>query len=146
METRQLMRMLIGATIITLIVIAIAALMPSKAKADSTQVDQKVTELGTAMKGWAIAFGAGLEKNATESKTAFLNDIDKIKNSKFVQDTIEFQKKSWAQSKDDFAKTQESIKTLPDRLVAIPGEIATGVGNFINAITGGKNNDGKNQK
>ena len=131
--------------VVLLVAFLIDANKPAKAEMDSDSrnpgLDKRVSELGTAMKGWAVAFGAGLEKNASESKTAFLNDIDKIKNSKFVQDTIEYQKKSWAQGKEDLAKTQESIKTLPDRLVAIPGEIATGVSGFVKSIVGKKDNN-----
>jgi len=96
METRQLIKMLAGAVAIAAVVIGIAALIPSKAKADSTQVNQTVTELGTAMKGWAIAFGAGVEKNISESKTAFLNDIERLKNSKFFQ----YQKKGFEQGRE----------------------------------------------
>lgn len=142
METRQLMRMLIGATVVTLIVIAIAALIPSKAKADSTQVNQKVMELGTAMKGWAIAFGASVEKNATESKTAFLNDIEKLKNSEFFQ----YQKKGFEQGKEQLARNREQIQQLPNKIKEGTTNLFATIAKGLDAVFGGGNNDGKNQK
>lgn len=145
-----ILRVVALVAVVLLVAFLTDANRPAKAEMDSDGrnpgLDKRVSELGTAMKGWAIAFGASVEKNASESKIAFLNDVDKIKNSKFVQDTIEYQKKSWAQGKQDLAKTQESIKTLPDRLVAIPGEIATGVGNFVKSITGGNKDVGTDKK
>jgi len=153
-QTKPIKNAILGVIALIGVVLLIAFLIdangPAKAEIDSDArnpgLDKRVSELGTAMKGWAIAFGASIEKNASESKTAFLKDVDKVKNSKFVQDTIEYQKKSWAQGKEDLAKTQESIKTLPDRLVAIPGEIATGVSNFVKSITGGNKNVGTDKK
>ena len=53
METRQLIKMLAGAVAVTAVVIGIAAVMPTKAKADTVSVGNKVTEISTAMKGWA---------------------------------------------------------------------------------------------
>lgn len=153
-QTKPIKNAILGVIALVGVVLLIAFLIdangPAKAEIDSDArnpgLDKRVSELGTAMKGWAMAFGASIEKNASESKTAFLKDVDKVKNSKFVQDTIEYQKKSWAQGKEDLAKTQESIKTLPDRLVAIPGEIATGVSNFVKSITGGNKNVGTDKK
>ena len=153
-QTKPIKNAILGVIALVGVVLLIAFLIdanrPAKAEIDSDTrnpgLDKRVSELGTSMKGWAVAFGASIEKNASESKTAFLKDVDKVKNSKFVQDTIEYQKKGWAQGKADLAKTQESIKTLPDRLVAIPGEIATGVGNFVKSITGGNKNVGTDKK
>lgn len=142
MEYRQLIKMLTGAVAIAAVVIGIAALIPSKAKADSTQVNQTVTELGTAMKGWAIAFGAGLEKNASESKTAFLNDIERLKNSEFVQ----YQKKGFEQGKEQFARNREQIRQLPTKFKEGTADLFATIGKGLDAIVGGKNNDGKNQK
>jgi hypothetical protein len=137
METRQLIKMLTGAVAIAAVVIGIAALIPSKAKAEST------TELGVAMKGWAIAFGAGLEKNASESKTAFLNDIERLKNSKFFQ----YQKKGFEQGREQLARSQEQIRQLPNRIKEDTTNLFATIGNALNKIMiGGKNNDGKNQK
>jgi hypothetical protein len=47
--------------------------------------------LGTAMKLWAIGFGAEAEKSAVESKQAFLNDVDRFQQSKFWQ----YQVRGW---------------------------------------------------
>jgi peptidoglycan hydrolase CwlO-like protein len=137
METRQLIKMLAGAVAIAAVVIAIAALIPSKAKAEST------TELGVAMKGWAIAFGAGVEKNISESKTAFLNDIERLKNSKFFQ----YQKKGFEQGREQLVKNQEQIRQLPSRIKEGTTNLFATIGNALNKImVGGKNNDGKDQK
>ena len=82
METRQLIKMLIGAIAVVTVVMIIAALMPNQAKAEldsdarnpgndkviedtvneDTVIGDRVTELGTAMKLWAIGFGMMSEK------------------------------------------------------------------------------------
>ena len=142
MEYRQLIKMLMGAVAITLIVIGVAALIPSKAKADSIQIEQKVAKLGTAMKGWAIAFGAGVEKNASESKTAFLNDIERLKNSEFVQ----YQKKGFEQGKEQFARNREQIRQLPTKFKEGTADLFATIGRGLDAIVGGLSNVGKNQK
>jgi peptidoglycan hydrolase CwlO-like protein len=134
METRQLIKMFAGAVAIAAVVIGIAALIPSKAKADSTQVNQTVTELGVAMKGWAMAFGAGVEKNALESKTAFLNDIERLKNSKFVQD----QKKGFEQGREQLARNQEQIRQLPNKIKEGTTNLFANIAKALDAITGGK--------
>ena len=117
---------------------------PAQAEIDSDArnpgLDKRVSELGTAMKGWAVAFGASIEKNASESKTAFLNDVDKVKNSKFVQDTIEYQKKGWAQGQQDLAKTGEDIKNLPSNIATGIQEAPAKIENFINSTSSGIGN------
>ena len=132
METRQLIKMLAGAVAIAAVVIGIAALIPSKAKAEST------TEVGTAMKGWAIAFGAGLEKNASESKTAFLNDIERLKNSKFFQ----YQKKGFEQGREQLARNREQIQQLPSSIKEGTTNLFATIAKALDVIiVGGKNND-----
>jgi hypothetical protein len=103
-------------------------------KEDPVTVD-RVTELGTAMKLWAIGFGAEAEKNVIESKQAFLNDVGRFQQSKFWQ----YQVNSWAQGQQDLANTGESIKQLPQTLAKVPGDIATGLVDFVRAVTGVKN-------
>ena len=116
---------------------------PARAELDAdarNPGNDKITELGTTMKMWATGFGADVEKNAVASKQVFLDDMNKIKNSEFVQ----YQKAGWAQGQADWAKTQADIKTLPDRLIQIPGDIVTGLSNFAKSIMGG--NSENNQK
>lgn len=119
METRQLMKMLAGAVAVTAVVIGIAALMPSKAKADTTKVKDTVVELGTAMKGWSIAFGSDLKKSGEKTKTAFLNDVERIKQSKFVQ----YQRKGFEQAKEQLAKNKTQIAELFKRLGGFIGNV-----------------------
>ena len=101
---------------------------------DTVTVDP-VTELGNTIKLWAIGFGAEAEQSAIESKQAFLNDVDRFQQSKFWQ----YQVDSWAQGQQDLANTGESIKQLPQTLARVPGDIATGLVDFVRAVTGVKN-------
>jgi hypothetical protein len=155
METRQLIKMLIGAIAVVTVVMIIAALMPNQAKAEldsdarnpgndkviedtvneDTVIGDRVTELGTAMKLWAIGFGMEAEKNVVETKQAFLNDVGRFQQSKFWQ----YQVDGWAQGQQDLANTRESIKQLPQTLARVPGDIATGLVDFVRAVTGVKN-------
>ena len=96
----------------------IAAMIPNKARAEldsmernpgkDKMIEERVSEFGTAMKLWAIGFGAEAEKNAVESKQAFLNDVDRIKNSEFVR----YQRDGWEQGKKDLAQTKQDIRDL----------------------------------
>ena len=119
METRQLIKMLAGAVAVTAVVIGIAALMPSKAKADTTKAKDTVVELGTSMKGWAIAFGSDLKKSGEKTKTAFLNDVERIKQSKFVQ----YQKKNLEQAKEQLARNRTQIAELFEKLGGFIGRV-----------------------
>jgi hypothetical protein len=119
METRQLIKMLAGAVAVTAVVIGIAALMPSKAKADTTKAKDTVVELGTAMKGWAVAFGSDLKKSGEKTKTAFLNDVERIKQSKFVQ----YQRKGFEQAKEQLAKNKTQIAELFEKLGGFIGNV-----------------------
>ena len=101
METRQLIKMLAGAVAVTAVVIGIAAVMPTKAKADTVSVEKKVTEVGTAMKGWAMAFGGKLEKSG------------------FVQ----YQKKSFEQAKEQLARNRTQIAELFEKLGGFIGNV-----------------------
>ena len=125
-----------------------ALLLPENSKADidsdarnpgmdkqESVVEQKIIKLGTAMKGWAVGFGADVEKSAVETKQAFLNDVDRFQQSKFWQ----YQVDGWTQGQQDLANTGESIKQLPQTLARVPGDIATGLGDFVRAVTGVKN-------
>ena len=155
METRQLIKMLGGAVAVTLLVMLIAVLIPTKAKADmdsdqrnpgndkeeATVIEQKITEFGTAIKGWAIAFGHDASKSAEESKQAFLNDIERLKNSEFVQD----QKKGLEQAKVDLANTGEDIQKLPARIKDGTTDLFASIGKTLSALFGAKD-DTKNQK
>lgn len=156
METRQLIKMLGGAIAVTLLVILIAVLMPNRAKAEmdsdqrnpgndkkgeATVIERKITEFGTAVKGWAIAFGHDASKNAADSKQAFLNDIERLKNSEFVQ----YQKKGFEQAKVDLANTGESIRTLPDRVKEGTTNLYANISEALGAVFGAKD-DTKNQK
>ena len=117
-------------------VIGFTAVIMSSAQSDAKNtVELKAIELGTSMKLWAVAFGASAKKNAMDSKQAFLNDVDRFQQSKFWQ----YQVNSWAQGQQDLAKTGESIKQLPQTLARVPGDIATGLVNFVRAVTGVKN-------
>ena len=141
MENKRLLRMLAVAAMFAL-------LLPENSKADidsdarnpgmdkqESVVEQKIIKLGTAMKGWAVGFGADVEKSAIETKQAFLNDVDRFQQSKFWQ----YQVNSWAQGQQDLANTRESIKQLPQTLARVPGDIVTELGNFVRAVTGVKN-------
>jgi hypothetical protein len=81
METRQLIRMLIGAVAVTLVVIGIAVLMPGKVQADEVKkpaITTVVAEKMTAAKNWAIMFGADFKqqqiKNMDTTKEALHKD------------------------------------------------------------------------
>ena len=152
METRQLMKMLIGAVAVTAVVIGISALIPSKAKADMDSdqrnpgkdkadtvvvIEQKVIEFGTAMTGWAIAFGHDASDNANKTMKAFLDDVEKIKKSEFVQ----YQVASWDKGKQDLSKTKESIVALPVRIKEGTSNLWVDIGNALGAVFGGPKND-----
>ena len=141
MENKRLLRMLAVAAMFAL-------LLPENSKADidsdarnpgmdkqESVVEQKIIKLGTAMKGWAVGFGADVEKSAIETKQAFLNDVDTFRRSELWQ----YQVRGWQQGQQDLANTRESIKQLPQTLAKVPGDIATGLGDFVRAVTGVKN-------
>ena len=141
MENKRLLRMLAVAAMFAL-------LLPENSKADidsdarnpgmdkqESVVEQKIIKLGTAMKGWAVGFGADVEKSAVETKQAFLNDVDRFRQSELWQ----YQVRGWQQGQQDLANTRESIKQLPQTLAKVPGDIATGLGDFVRAVTGVKN-------
>ena len=141
MENKRLLRMLAVAAMFAL-------LLPENSKADidsdarnpgmdkqESVVEQKIIKLGTAMKGWAVGFGADVEKSAVETKQAFLNDVDRFRQSELWQ----YQVDGWAQGQQDLANTRESIKQLPQTLARVPGDIATGLGDFVRAVIGVKN-------
>ena len=141
MENKRLLRMLAVAAMFAL-------LLPENSKADidsdarnpgmdkqESVVEQKIIKLGTAMKGWAVGFGADVEKSAVETKQAFLNDVDRLQQSELWQ----YQVRGWQQGQQDLANTGESIKQLPQTLARVPGDIATGLGDFVRAVTGVKN-------
>jgi hypothetical protein len=156
METRQLIRMLGGAIAVTLLVLLIAALMPNRAKAEmdsdgrnpgkdkkeTTVIEQKAVEFGTAMKGWALAFGGDLEKSARATQTSFLRDIERLKNSDFVQ----YQKKGFEQGKEQFARNKEQIQQLPSKIKEGTTNLFETLGKALGTIAGGKNNAGKSEK
>jgi hypothetical protein len=102
---------------------------------DTVTVD-RVTELGTAMKLWAIGFGMEAEKNAVETKQAFLNDVDRLQQSKFWQ----YQVDGWAQGQQDLAKTGEDIKNLPSNIATGIQEAPAKIENFINSTSSGIGN------
>ena len=119
METRQLLKMLAGAVIFTLIVLGITMLLPGTSKADNAKAKDTVVELGTSMKGWAIAFGSDLKKSGEKTKTAFLNDVERIKQSKFVQ----YQKKNLEQAKEQLARNRTQIAELFEKLGGFIGRV-----------------------
>jgi len=137
------------------VALVVAALIPTKAKADmdsdqrnpgkdkeeATVIEQKITEFGTAIKGWAIAFGHDATKSAADSKQAFLNDMERLKNSQFVQD----QQKGFEQAKVDLANTGEDIQKLPARVKDGTTDLFNNIGKALGALFGAKD-DTKNQK
>ena len=146
---KEIKKAAVGMLIVFGSIFLISLIVPHKvgaAEMDSTERNpglDKVTELGTAMKMWAIGFGTGVGKNATESKMALINDIERLKNSKFVQD----QKKGFEQSREQLARNQEQIRQLPSRIKEDTTNLFITIGNALNKImVGGKNNDGKDQK
>ena len=125
---KEIKKAVVGMLIVVGSVFLISLIVPNKvaaAEMDSTERNpglDKVTELGTAMKMWAIGFGAEAEKNAIESKQAFLNDVDRIKNSEFVR----YQRDGWEQGKKDLAQTKEQI-----------GDLFSSMGQALNKVFGG---------
>ena len=125
---KEIKKAVVGMLIVFGSVFLISLIVPNKvgaAEMDSTERNpglDKVTELGTAMKMWAIGFGAEAEKNAIESKQAFLNDVDRIKNSEFVR----YQRDGWEQGKKDLAQTKEQI-----------GDLFSSMGQALNKVFGG---------
>lgn len=119
METRQLLKMLAGAVIFALIVLGITLLLPGTSKANTTKAKDTVVELGTAMKGWAMAFGSDLKKSGEKTKTAFLNDVERIKQSRFVQ----YQRKGFEQAKEQLARNKTQIAELFEKLGGFIGNV-----------------------
>ena len=125
---KEIKKAVVGVLIVFGSIFVISLIVPHKvaaAEMDSTERNpglDKVTELGTAMKMWAIGFGAEAEKNAIESKQAFLNDVDRIKNSEFVR----YQRDGWEQGKKDLAQTKEQI-----------GDLFSSMGRALNKVFGG---------
>ena len=125
---KEIKKAVVGMLIVFGSIFLISLIVPNKvaaAEMDSTERNpglDKVTELGTAMKMWAIGFGAEAEKNAIESKQAFLNDVDRIKNSEFVR----YQRDGWEQGKRDLAQTKEQI-----------GDLFSSMGQALNKVFGG---------
>ena len=125
---KEIKKAVVGILIVFGSIFLISLIVPNKvgaAEMDSTERNpglDKVTELGTAMKMWAIGFGAEAEKNAIESKQAFLNDVDRIKNSEFVR----YQRDGWEQGKKDLAQTKEQI-----------GDLFSSMGQALNKVFGG---------
>ena len=125
---KDIKKAVVGVLIVFGSIFVISLIVPHKvgaAEMDSTERNpglDKVTELGTAMKMWAIGFGAEAEKNAIESKQAFLNDVDRIKNSEFVR----YQRDGWEQGKKDLAQTKEQI-----------GDLFSSMGQALNKVFGG---------
>ena len=125
---KEIKKAVVGMLIVFGSIFLISLIVPHKvgaAEMDSTERNpglDKVTELGTAMKMWAIGFGAEAEKNAIESKQAFLNDVDRIKNSEFVR----YQRDGWEQGKKDLAQTKEQI-----------GDLFSAIGLALNKVLGG---------
>ena len=118
---RQSIRFAIGAIIIGLVVLLISVVIDSTrpAKANQIKVEERVAELGTAMKGWAMVFGADLKKSGETTREAFLNDIERIKQSQFVQ----YQKKSFEQAKEQLAKNKTQIAELFEKLKGFIGNV-----------------------
>ena len=118
---KQWIRFTIGAIIIGLVVLLISVVIDSTwpARADTVSVEKKVTEIGTAMKGWAMAFGADIKKSGETTREAFLNDVERIKQSQFVQ----FQKKSFEQAKEQLAKNKTQIAELFEKLGGFIGNV-----------------------
>ena len=125
---KEIKKAVVGMLIVFGSIFLISLIVPHKvgaAEMDSTERNpglDKVTELGTAMKMWAIGFGAEAEKNAIESKQAFLNDVNRIKNSEFVR----YQRDGWEQGKKDLAQTKEQI-----------GDLFSSMGQALNKVFGG---------
>jgi hypothetical protein len=118
---KQWIRFAIGTIIIGLVVLLISVVIDSTrpARADTVSVEKKVTEIGTAMKGWAMAFGADIKKSGETTREAFLNDVERIKQSQFVQ----FQKKSFEQAKEQLAKNKTQIAELFEKLGGFIGNV-----------------------
>jgi hypothetical protein len=89
------------------------------------------------MTGWAIAFGHDASDNANKTMKAFLDDVEKIKKSEFVQ----YQVASWDKGKQDLSKTKESIVTLPSRIEEGTSNFWSSIGNAVGAVFGGSKND-----
>lgn len=118
---RQSIRFAIGAIIIGLVVLLISAVIDSTrpAQANQIKVEEKVAELGTAMKGWAMVFGADLKKSGESTLEAFLNDVERLKQSQFVQ----YQKKGFEQAKDQLARNKTQIAELFEKLKGFIGNV-----------------------
>ena len=120
-------------------VIGFTAVITSSAQADARNpVELKAIELGTSMKLWAVGFGASAKKNAMDSKQVFLNDIERIKNSK----TMQYQQQQIKAGQEQWTRNREQFQAIPGRLAKIPSDIVNRVGSFVQAITG-TNSDAK---
>ena len=143
------------------VLIAIVVMLPTEAKAELDSIERNpgndkviedtvnedpvtvdpLTEFGSAIKLWAIGFGAGAEKNAIETKQAFLNDVDRFQQSNFWQ----YQVDGWTQGQQDLAKTGEDIKNLPSNIATGIQEAPAKIENFINSTSSGIGNWAKNE-
>ncbi len=121
-------------------VIGFTAVIISSAQADAKNpVQLKATELGTSMKLWAVGFGASAKKNAMDSKQDFLNDIERIKNSK----TMQYQQQQIKAGQEQWTRNREQIQAIPGKVAKIPSDIVNSLGSFVQSITGTKS-DAKN--
>ena len=100
---KQWIRFAIGAIIIGLVVLLISVVIDSTkpARADTVSVEKKVTEVSTAMKGWAMAFGGKLEKSGI----------------------VQYQKKSFEQAKEQLARNRTQIAELFEKLGGFIGNV-----------------------
>ena len=111
---KEIKKAVVGMLIVFGSIFVISLIVPHKVAAvemDSTERNpglDKVTELGTAMKVWAVGFGADVEKSAIESKQALLNDIERVKQSELWQ----YQVEGWEQGRAQLSQNKEHISDL----------------------------------
>lgn len=125
---KEIKKAVVGVLIVVVSVFIISLIMPNRvaaAEMDSTERNpglDKVTELGSAMKMWAMGFGADVEKSAIESKRALLDDIERVRQSELWQ----YQVQGWQQGQQDLAQTKEQI-----------GDLFSSMGRALNKVVGG---------
>ena len=66
-----------------------------------------------------MVFGADLKKSGESTREAFLNDVERIKQSEFV----EYQKKGFEQAKEQLARNRTQIVELFEKLGGFIGRV-----------------------
>jgi hypothetical protein len=136
MEYKQLLKMLAGAVIFTLMVLAITLMLPGTSRADmdsdtrnpgvdkqESVIEQKISEFGTAMKGWAMAFGADIKqqqiRNLEQTREALKRDWSWSEGGRFTYPIKNAWEDARAQVRRDSATVKGYWQSIADALASL---------------------------